>query len=172
MVCVLPNESVTVTVTTAPTSPEPVMVGVLSFPVPGASTVSNGAKVSMLPEPDTEALLPESSELVALTVKLPSARSMGTSTLKLPEPSTVVVTVCVAPAASVTVSVTVAPTSPVPVNVGVASFPRPGGSSVNVGAALLTSAVTVWVDVLPAPSSAMTVTVYSPSANASGTSML
>ena len=97
----------------------------------------------MLPVPDAEAVLPSSSDVVALTVKLPSAKSVGTSTLKLPEPSTVVVTVCVAPLASVIVNVTVAPTSPVPVRVGVASFPSPGGSKVNVGAALLTSAVTV-----------------------------
>ena len=68
MVCVLPNESVTVTVTTAPTSPEPVMVGVLSFPVPRSFTINVGAVVSTVPLCVEVVVLPDASTTVTSTV--------------------------------------------------------------------------------------------------------
>ena len=135
---VSPLESVTVTVTTVPSgsSVVPVMVGVVSLPVSGTSTVITGAVVSIMPLSSAVPLLPASSSTSATTLTSPSGNSFGTSTSYVPSAFTVVVTTWVSPLASVTVRVTTEPSgaSVVPVMVGVVSLPFSGTSTVITGA--------------------------------------
>ena len=75
----------------------PVTVGVLSFVNNGASTLTLGAVVSMVPLPVISVLLPATSLILASMLYGPSASAVGTSIEKLPSASTVVVNVCVLP---------------------------------------------------------------------------
>ena len=153
----------------------PEIVGVVSLPVPCASSVTVGAVVSTVPEVEAVPVFPAASVAAASTVKLPSAISAGTSALNVPSGCTVAVTVCASPLASVTVNVTDSPAgrSVVPEIVGVVSLPEPCASSVTVGAVVSTSPpVAVIVVVLPASSVAVASTVNPPSASSAGTSAL
>ena len=87
----------------------PLNVGVASLLTSSGSSVKLGAAVSMLPCSDAVSWLPASSVTVAVTVKLPSARSAGTSTEKVPSFATIASKVCVLPALSVTAIETVLP---------------------------------------------------------------
>ena len=119
----------TVNVTDSPAgrSVVPEIVGVVSLPVPCASSVTVGAVVSTVPEVEAVPVLPAASVAAASTVKLPSAISAGTSALNVPSGCTVAVTVCASPLASVIVNVTDSPAgrSVVPEIVGVVSLPVP-----------------------------------------------
>ena len=75
----------------------PVTVGVLSLVSIGASTLTLGAVVSMVPLPVISVLFPATSLILASMLYGPSAKAVGTSTEKLPSASTVVVNVCVLP---------------------------------------------------------------------------
>ena len=105
--------------------------------------------------------MPLASVAVAVTLYSPSANGLGTSALKLPEPSTVAVNVCVLPSASVTDSVTVLPAgkSVVPEIVGVVSLSSPSGSRVKLGALLSTVPVCDVEALFPAASVAVASTV-------------
>ena len=83
MTWVLPSLSVTVTVTGEPAgaSVVPVMVGVLSLLLSGASTVMLGATVSIEPGSVAVASLPAGSCTVATAVYSPSASGLTTSVL-------------------------------------------------------------------------------------------
>ena len=175
-VCASPLASVTVNVTDSPAgrSVVPEIVGVVSLPVPWASSVTVGAVVSILPLVEAVPVFPAASVAAASTVKLPSAISAGTPALNVPSGCTVAVTVCTSPFASVTVSVTDSPAgrSVVPEIVGVVSLPVPCASSVTVGAVVSTVPEVEAVPVLPAASVAAASTVKLPSAISAGTSAL
>ena len=82
MVCSMPVLLVTVTSTIVPTltSVEPVIVGVGSLVRSIGSMTMAGGVVSTSPVSVAVALFPALSLTVALTVKLPSASAVGTST--------------------------------------------------------------------------------------------
>ena len=154
----------TVNVTDSPAdrSVVPEIVGVVSLPVPCASSVTVGAVVSTSPPVAVAVVeLPAASVAVASTVKLPSAISAGTSALNVPSGCTVAVTVCASPFASVTVNVTDSPAgkSVVPEIVGVVSLPVPCASSVTVGAVVSRLPEVVADAVFPAASVAVAWTV-------------
>ncbi len=88
-VCSAPALSVTVMVTELPAlkSVLPVIVGVVSLPVPCASKLIVGAVVSTLPFVSVAVVsLPAGSWATAVTVYPPSAMGLGTSAEKLPSP--------------------------------------------------------------------------------------
>src|SRR5918998_257113 len=170
----------TVTVTVAPGSPVPVIVGVLSAVIsPSVGEVTTGASgavastVNVLVG-DAGDVLPAASVCVADTVCSPSASGSVSARLQVPSGCTVVVPTT----APSTVTSTVAPGSPVPVTVGVVSEivdPFAGLSTTGAsGAAVSTVNVTVSDagDVLPAGSVCVAVTVWSPSASGVVTSRL
>src|SRR5918998_338505 len=126
----------TVTVTVAPGSPVPVIVGVLSEivdPSAGLSTTgASGTVVSTVNVTVSDAgdVLPAGSVCVAVTVWSPSASGVVTSRLQVPSGATVVVPTTVPSM----VTSTVAPGSPVPVIVGVESgVTSPSGGGVTTG---------------------------------------
>src|SRR5690606_13692831 len=128
-----------VTVTVAPGSPMPEMVGVESLvDVPSAGTsIAGGAAVASTKnstDSDTPDRLPAGSTWLANTVWPPSdsARSSGTSMVQVPSGSTVAVPID-SPSTNTS---TVAPISPVPVMVGVWSATvEPAVGSVTAGGA-------------------------------------
>ncbi|CAM3160810.1 hypothetical protein PSAT104721_20245 [Pseudoalteromonas atlantica] len=146
----------------------PVTIGELSLVSAGASTLTLGAVVSMLPLPLISMLLPASSLMLASMLYGPSASAVGTSTEKLPLASTVVVKVCSAPKSSITVKVITVPStaSLLPLRVGVTSLLEPGLVKSSVGAMVSTSPAPVAVAVLPAASLTLALTVKLPSARA------
>ena len=163
-VWLFPALSVTVSVTVLPASKfvEPLIDGVVSFPVPSGSSEMVGACVSMLPPFSvTVVVLPASSVALASTVYSPSVSGVCTSTLKSPFSSTMASIVCVLPALSVTAMVTVEPggKSVEPEIVGVVSLPSVCGSKESAGAVVsMLPLLSTTVVVLPAASVASTET--------------
>src|SRR5580765_226412 len=134
---VAPSWSVTVTV--APGSPVPVMVGVLSVRVdPSVGAVMTGAvgalvSTVMVTGADGGETFPAGSVWVAVSVVVPCGSGVVGVTDQVPPAPTVVVPM-VAPVPSLTV--TVAPGSPVPLMVGVVSLvDEPSTGAVMTGAA-------------------------------------
>src|SRR5580765_6432090 len=165
----LPSWSVTVTV--APGSPVPVMVGVLSFvDDPSAGAVITGAAggvVSTVKVTGAEGAetLPARSAWVAVSVVAPSGSGVVGVSDHAPPASTVAVPIGAPPA----LTVTVAPGSPVPVIVGVLSVVvEPSAGAVITGAAgVAVSIVKVTGadvgEMLPARSAWIAVMVVGPS---------
>src|ERR671917_288304 len=167
----------TVTVTVAPGSPVPVIVGVLSEivdPSAGLSTTgASGTVVSTVNVTVSDAgdVLPAGSVCVAVTVWSPSASGVVTSRLQVPSGATVVVPTTVPSM----VTSTVAPGSPVPVIVGVESAvtsPSAGDGTTGGSGAVVSTVKVTGSDAgetLPAASVCVAVTVCEPSPRASGT---
>ena len=175
-VCTLPALSVTVIVTNVPSgkSVVPVIAGVVSFVLSGASTVSAGASLLTLPGSVAVPVLPAASVPDAVAVYGPSANGVPTPTLYVPPACTVAVKVCTAPALSVTTTVMTLPAgrSVVPLTVGVVSDVLSGASTVTTGGVRSTLPGSLAVVVLPALSCALAVAVYGPSASGVTTSTL
>jgi hypothetical protein len=161
------------TVTVAPASPEPVIVGVLSFvvePLAGAVMAgADGAVVSTVNVTGADAgdVLPAGSVCVAVIVCEPSLNGADGTQLQPPPAATTAVHRVAAPSVTVTVS----PTTPVPVIVGVLSLVlEPATGAVMTGAPGI-AVITVNVtgadtgDVLPAGSVCVAVIVCAPSLN-------
>ena len=138
-VCVTPSLPLITSVTVLPAgaSVVPVIVGVVSGVLSGASTVINGLVRLTLPGSLAVPSLPAGFFTDASTVYGPSGSGFGTSTLYVPSGCTGVVTVCVTPSLPLITSVTVLPAgaSVVPVIVGVVSGVLSGASTVINGLA-------------------------------------
>ena len=174
IVWLLPSLSVITTTTSElGASDEPPMP---SLPLVGepVSITTLGPWVLITASMEVEAVLPATSDTVAVTVKSPFASACGTSALKLPSSCTVAVRVCVVPSECTISSVTIAPgsASVSPFITGVSSLVEPIGSRLIIGAVVSISPVTVVVELLPAGVVTVTSTVYSPSLSSAGTSSL